>query len=346
METVTGDKLLEFKESQIEKPSYHDLIDGTTANFLMKMKFPEPRWTIDGILPEGVTIFAGKPKGGKSVIAQNICLGVALGGKALGVDVEQGDALYLHLEDGQRRMKYRLGEMLPMDNFSGCQTPAPERLHLYHRWPRVGEGCLRGLHDFLKDYPETRVVFIDTLKKVQPENGDRSKTQYDVDYEKVAPFREIYETHNVAIVLIHHTRKMGSDDPVDLISGTLGVSGGADSFMVLHDRNGTRSKLSVGGRDVDHEDYVLEYTPEIWTWNLVGNTKQVMASDKQQAVLDFITTETVGDTEDTKPTVSLSEIKTGTKINDSYLKNKILPKLQGLGLITKEERGRYKVIPQ
>ena len=37
-----------------------------TAAELMAFEFPEARWAVPGIIPEGVTLLAGKPKQGKS----------------------------------------------------------------------------------------------------------------------------------------------------------------------------------------------------------------------------------------------------------------------------------------
>ncbi|MGH3326786.1 MAG: AAA family ATPase, partial [Streptomycetales bacterium] len=37
-----------------------------TADELMAMEFPEPRWAVPGILAEGVNLLAGPPKVGKS----------------------------------------------------------------------------------------------------------------------------------------------------------------------------------------------------------------------------------------------------------------------------------------
>jgi len=326
----------------------HEKIEGTTAGALMKMEFPEMRWVIEPFLPEGVTILAGKPKEGKSVAATNICLGVALGGKALGKNVERGGALYLHLEDNQRRLQQRIGAMLPYDDYTGCCAEAPDNLHLYYKWPRIGEGGFRALCEFLDGEPDIRIVVIDTLKKIQGESStNRSKTGYDHDYEKVEPFREISEKFNVAVVIVHHTRKMGADDPIDLISGTLGLTGGVDNFLIMRDRQGNRAKLHAGGRDINAEEYTIEYTPETWTWNMLGKSSLIMASDTQQSVLNFIQTETFvtsGSMVTSGTTVGLPDILSGVGVNKNYLKNKIIPRLQEDGLIIRESRGHYRAL--
>src|SRR5262249_36487301 len=67
-------------------------IDIFTAADLHSMELPEPKWAVDGILPDGLTLLAGKPKLGKSWLALNLALAVAGGGFALGsIPVERGE---------------------------------------------------------------------------------------------------------------------------------------------------------------------------------------------------------------------------------------------------------------
>jgi hypothetical protein len=52
----------------------------------------------------------------------------------------------------------------------------------------------------------------------------------------------------VAIVVVHHTRKGGSEgDPFEKVSGTLGLTGAADTTIVL-DRDGNGATLYGRGR--------------------------------------------------------------------------------------------------
>jgi hypothetical protein len=315
----------------------YEKIEGTDACTLMGMEFPEPNWVVENMIPEGVIIFAGKPKAGKSVLALNIAVAVALGGKCLGQDVEKGGVLYLHLEDNQRRIQRRIKAMLPLDEYSGGISAAPNNLYLYHKWPRIGEGGLRALDNFLKEN-RSRLVIIDTFKMFQPHltKKDNKKIQYEIDYDRVSSLREIAERHRTTIKLIMHARKQASEDPIDLISGTLGISGAVDSVMVLYDRRGKRAKLFVQGRDVDSEVYAVVYSPECWTWYILGKQWRVQATESQQAVLDFIT-----ENSSKKNPVSPTEIADGSGIKRNYVAGKILPKLLKDGLIEKVGRGKY-----
>ena len=79
-----------------------------TAKELQETEFPPVSWVVRDLIPEGLTILAGKPKLGKSWLALQMGLGVATGGEVLGRSVEQGAVLYAALEDNLRRLKSRL----------------------------------------------------------------------------------------------------------------------------------------------------------------------------------------------------------------------------------------------
>jgi len=79
-----------------------------TATELLDMELPEPKFAVPGILAQGLGILGGKPKTGKSWKVLDLGLAVAYGGRALGsIKVEQGDVLYLALEDTARRLQDR-----------------------------------------------------------------------------------------------------------------------------------------------------------------------------------------------------------------------------------------------
>src|SRR5215218_1452231 len=95
-----------------------------TAADLMALELPEVRWAVPGIVPEGVTLLAGKPKLGKSWLTLDLGVAISTGRVALGTKrVEQGECLYLALEDNRRRLQTRLHKLL-----SGAA--GPKRLHL------------------------------------------------------------------------------------------------------------------------------------------------------------------------------------------------------------------------
>jgi AAA domain len=133
---------------------------------LLAMEIPPQHWIIPNMLPAGLTLFVGRGKDGKSLMAWNICMAIASGGKALGAyDVEPGAVLYLALEDGQRRAKARLQAQMRHAQLD----EAPPRLDLV-LWnaPRIGEGLEPQISDWLDTHPDARLVIVDILEKVRP----------------------------------------------------------------------------------------------------------------------------------------------------------------------------------
>ena len=71
-----------------------------TAAELLAAELPEPRCAVDGLIPEGLAFMCGAPKLGKCWLGLGLAIAVAAGGLALGkIEVEQGEVLYLALED-------------------------------------------------------------------------------------------------------------------------------------------------------------------------------------------------------------------------------------------------------
>ena len=84
-----------------------------SAADLQGKKFPPIKYVIPGYIAEGLTLFAGRPKLGKSWACMDWSCAVASGGNAFGdIECETGDVLYLALEDNERRLQDRLKKLL------------------------------------------------------------------------------------------------------------------------------------------------------------------------------------------------------------------------------------------
>src|SRR5215218_10782755 len=202
-----------------------------SAAEIMAKELPPVRWVVPDILPEGVTFLAGKPKMGKSWMVLGLGIAVATGGVALGTKrVERGEVLCLALEDNKRRIQNRLTKLL-------AGRPAPASLHITTEWPRLDEGGADLLGDWLAIHPAARLVIVDTLAMFKPHASGR-RSAYDEDREAVAPLGPIAADHGVAILLVHHLRETESDDPLDMITGSVGLTGGVDGALVLKRQRG------------------------------------------------------------------------------------------------------------
>jgi hypothetical protein len=254
-----------------------------SAAELMGLELPPVKWAVPGVLPEGVTILAGKPKMGKSWLGLGLSVSVSAGGRALGkIPTERGVALYLGLEDNKRRLQRRLKKIL-----NG--RSAPDGLEVYWEWPQLDHGGVEALDSWLQAHPETRLVVLDTLKKIRPRDG-QSRSVYDLDYEALEPLVGLAAAHGVAILVVHHLRKLEAGDPLDMISGSTGLTGGVDGALVLkRDRGKQDATLMVDGRDIEEpSELALRWDADIASWSLMGDAEEFRMSEERRGIVNLL----------------------------------------------------------
>ena len=230
------------------------------ATDLMAMDFPELRWAIDGILPEGAAVLAAAPKIGKSWMADGWAIAIAEGSRAMGLGrVDPGQVLLLPLEDSPRRMQSRLRTLL-----RGRSLPK-DRLDIAFDWPRFGEGFEDQVEAWVSTHPDARLIVVDTLAKVRPQQRT-NRQLYEVDYEDLSVLASIVRAKpGLALVAVHHDRKAEAEDFLDSVSGSHGITGAADTVLVLRRSRGSADAvLHVTGRDVEEEDYALRFMAGAW----------------------------------------------------------------------------------
>ena len=262
-----------------DKPSVFSLQE------LLSWELPSARWAIPEVLPEGLTLLAGKPKLGKSWLALSAALSIAAGGVALGTQsVTQGDVLYLALEDNARRLQGRARQLL------ASMTSVPGGIAFALDWPRLGEGGLASLEDYFKEHPNMRLVVIDTWARVAPPSGERRSSQYEGDYEALIPLKRLADTYHVSILAVHHLRKTGSSDVLDEISGSIGMTGAVDGTLILkRERGQAEATLFVTGRDIEREQQLaLSFDTATAMWSVIGNADEVGRTKARQEMLDLL----------------------------------------------------------
>lgn len=249
------------------------------AETLLGMKFAPVKWVIPGFVTEGLTILGGRPKLGKSWLSLGFGVGVATGGNCLGSPCVRGDALYLALEDNQRRLQDRLRTVLPK-----MGRPEMSRLSLQTEAPKVGAGLVEMLDAWRKSVADPRLIIIDTLAIVRPPKKG-NQDSYAADYEALSPLQRFASEHRLAVVVVTHVRKMEAADPLEMISGTNGLTGAADSIMVL-DRGTDGCKLYGRGRDIEEIEKALKFDAGVWT--ALGNVDDVKRSDERKQIMDAL----------------------------------------------------------
>jgi hypothetical protein len=309
-----------------QTPSWRDNV--VTAAVLQTMRFPEPQWVVPALIPEGLTILAGRPKIGKSWMSLDIAVAVAVGRFCLGErKPEQGDVLYAALDDNRRRLQRRLDRILP--TFKGTW---PERLTLTTKWRRLDQGGVDDIAEWADSVPAPRLVILDTLAGVKP-----IKTQqgYELDYAALEGLHRLANERGFGILILHHTRKMEAEDPLDTVSGTLGLAGCADTILVIA-RNSQGTTLYLRGRDIEEAEHAVSFSKETCRWTILGNADEVRRSHQRAEILTALRTTH----EQGGGAMSPEEIASATGMKRGNV-DRLLGKMMTDGEVKRAERGRY-----
>ena len=215
---------------------------------------------IDGLLYTGTYLFVGAPKVGKSFLMAQLAYHVSVGLPLWGYTVHQGTVLYMALEDGKSRLQQRMYRMFGTD----C-TP---NLRFATFAKQLGRGLEEQMKKFIREYPDIRLIIVDTLQKVREAGGE--KYSYANDYEVVGKLKRLADERGVCLLLVHHTRKQQADDRFDMISGTNGLLGAADGAFLLQKERRTDSAatLDISGRDQQDQRLYLKRDGERLVWQL------------------------------------------------------------------------------
>jgi hypothetical protein len=257
--------LEEQPESEPARPPKVDpFANAWTADRLMAEEFAPPRWAVPGLIPEGLSLLAGAPKAGKSWLALNLALGIAAGAPVLGeVTVDPGEVLYLALEDTPRRLQSRMGKILG-------ENPAPAGLTLLTEFPTLPAGGADAIRGWLDTRPNARMVVVDVFAKMRG-TSPSGVNPYDADYAAMGRAKSIADNYGIAVVLVHHLRKMAADDFTAELSGTNGIVGAADTIMALkRPRGEADGVLHITGRDVDEAERAMRFDSDSGTWALLA----------------------------------------------------------------------------
>ena len=250
-------------------------LETMTAEQLQSAPYAPVPFLVDELIPEGLHILAGAPKIGKSWLALWLCLCVSQGQALWNFAVTQGEVLYLSLEDSYRRIQSRLFDLA---------EDAPPTLHFAILADTLKHGLEQQIEQFLTEHPATKLVVIDTLQRVRSTSSDSNL--YANDYQDVGLLKQLADKHHIAILLIHHLRKLHDDDPMNMISGSTGLSGAADSAFVLQKnaRSANAATLHCTGRDIPDRTLKLELGEEDHIWKLLADSKTCAGASKISAL--------------------------------------------------------------
>ena len=77
---------------------------------------------------------------------------------------------------------------------------------------------------------------------------------------------------------------MEADDPLDTVSGTLGLAGCADTVLILN-RTSKGTTLYVRGRDIEEAEHAVSFHKVGCRWTILGNASEVHRSAERGQIL-------------------------------------------------------------
>jgi hypothetical protein len=298
-----------------------------TAAALRTKTFAPLKYIVPGLIVEGLVLLAGKPKVRKSWLALDVALATAAGRLCLGDrKPQQGAVLYLGLEDGERRLQRRIDKLLPT---FGAEWP--EAFMYETKWPRADQGGVDEIDKWCEQNPTACLVVIDVLARFRAPANARTSA-YAEDYAALAQLQELAIRRSITVLVIHHTRKGDSEDPVEEISGTLGLSGCADAFLVLK-RTGSGATLSGRGRDTEDVELAVQFSDQTCRWTILGDASEVHRSDQRSRVLAALEGATEG--------LSTTEIMSAAGLVSRNAADNLLLRMAKDGAVVRLKRGFY-----
>ena len=243
---------------------------------LLNTDFPDPTGPIPGIIPIGLTILGGRPKRGKSWLMLQCAYSLSIGGKFLNYDLVKSHVLYYALEDTPRRIKDRLAKY----------NPDPSALIDFDR--ELKPLHLGGLEQVERASENCALIVLDTLGRAMPGRDFVKDGALFADV--MGRLQSVALAKNISIVNILHTRKPNGTehDPIDDILGsTQGLTAAPDCVLALYREQGKPGAQLLGrGRDFDDIDLTIEFDPLTCAWQLVGETRQVRMTEKEEEILE------------------------------------------------------------
>ena len=230
------------------------------ADTLQSTAYEPLQFIVGELLPQGLHLLAGAPKIGKSWLALYLCLRVAQGEPLWTFDTRQCEVLYLCLKDSFPRIQSRLFDLT---------EDAPPTLHFAVMSQQLHNGLVEQIEQFLKEHSATGLIVIDTLQRIRAAGNDANP--YVSDYRDIGVLKQLADKHRIAILLVHRLRKTNDDDPMNMISGTTGLSGATDSNFVLRKskRRENTAALYCTVRDIAYRKLALEFDGKDHVWKLL-----------------------------------------------------------------------------
>lgn len=252
-----------------------------TLAALSLAQLPDPLSLFPGLLHEGMLLFGGKSKRGKSWMVFDLAIALALGRPAFGHFECPGPqpVLYLALEDGRKRLQMRAKAITPDSQYA-------ENFHLRYTFPALSEGGIAVLAEEIERY-HYGLVIIDVLAKLEKPKHGRSEQSYHDVYEMFTPLQELRQSYPFCLAMLTHLRKQEAEDVFENLHGSVAYQGAQDVLWIL-ERKPKDDIALLHLRDKDAEDKSLALKFIDGHWQYVGEGEEFERSTLQRSLLQSL----------------------------------------------------------
>lgn len=251
-----------------ESKSVFDRFGFFTVDGLSEAERQPPEFLVDGMIPVGLSFLSGAPKTRKSFLALQLAAAVASGESFLGQRTKQCSVCYLDLEGSKSRIAYRAERM---------SIRVPDNVLISNVSTRkLASGLVDDLRTIHRERPEIRLFIIDTYSRARGNVRAGSANAYDADVAFLEPLQRMSIDERIAVLCIHHDRKGAGSatDSFERLSGTMGISGSADSVLNLitdGKRFEGRATLEFTPRDARGGELNLVFDDRRGEWETVAS---------------------------------------------------------------------------
>lgn len=212
----------------------NDTLNVVRVGEIPEEDFPR-RWLIEGLwTAQGVGILGGNPKGGKTFLGLDIAVSVATGTPCLGSFrvCESGPSLVYLAEDSLQSVRQRVAALARHRRLALSQIDLHVITASSLRLDRPDDR--RRLFEAVETL-RPRVLLLDPLVRLHRLDENESRAVSGL----LAHLREIQRRWDVAVVLVHHSRKGGAAQGGEGLRGSIDLWAFGDSNLYLrrsHDK--------------------------------------------------------------------------------------------------------------
>jgi len=324
--------LPEQKEEKKKEKNWLPLEDISLKDFLEK-KYEPIKFLVEDILPEGLSIISGSPKIGKTFLALNLGLSIATGSKTLGhLRTEKVGVAYFAIDEKDQYIQEKINCIREFQE----KNVIPDNFRLMFKMNRLSEGGYEQITDYIDRHPDLKLIVIDTLGRVRKPSGRGNA--YEIDVEAIGQLQDICKEKNVSILLLHHNKKGKSEDFIENLSGSMGLSGTVDTILCLERARGeTEGTLKVTGRLIrDEKDLSVKFNKDLLSWEILGDAELYKQSKERRELIDIFLKE--------EYPISNKELSELSGRNYSTIKG-LTWRMEKDGLLLKVKNGCYTLSP-